>query len=71
MIRAATHPATGTRSTQQHPRERPTFRWRPERDRGTPSFLESLDWAWEMPKARRQEKLRPGIPLRDMGAPDL
>lgn len=67
---AAHHPANGTRSSQQHPRERPTLRWRPERDNGIPIFLERLAWAWETPKALFQEKLKPGIPLRrDMGTP--
>jgi len=48
---------------------RPIARWRPERDSGIPIWRDNRAWAWEMPRARLNEKLNPGIPLgRDMEA---
>ena len=64
MNRAATHPAIGTSRTQQQPKDRPSFRCRPDRDSGIPICRESRAWAWETPRARFQEKLKPGIPRR-------
>ena len=57
------NPATGTRRTQQHPTERPIFRCRPLRESGIPIFRDSRAWAWETPKARLNEKERPGMPV--------
>ena len=71
MTLVAHHPATGTRRSQQQPRDLPTFHWRPEPDNGIPIVLESRAWAWATPKALRQEKLKPGIPLRrDITTPE-
>jgi hypothetical protein len=58
------HPATGTRRTQQQPMDRPIFRCRPDRDSGIPIWRESRAWAWDTPRARFQEKLKPGRPRR-------
>lgn len=67
---ATANPATGTSMIQQHPRDLPIFRCRPDLDKGIPIWRESLAWAWDTPRARFQEKLRPGIPRRrDMWAP--
>ena len=56
-------PAPITRG-MQHPAMRPAFRCRPDRDKGTPICRDSLAWAWEMPRARRHENDRPGMPVR-------
>jgi len=58
------HPATGTSRTQQQPKDRPIFRCRPDRDSGIPICRERRAWAWDTPRARFQEKERPGIPRR-------
>jgi len=67
------NPVTGTaKRIQQHPTERPIFRCRPLRDSGIPIWRDSFAWAWETPKARLQEKERPGMPvprLRAMRSP--
>lgn len=61
---ATHHPATGTRRTQQQPRDLPIFRCRPDLDSGIPIWRESRAWAWETPSALLQEKLKPGRPRR-------
>jgi len=55
-------PASITRGSAQ-PIARPALRWRPLRDSGIPIFRDSRLWAWETPRARRQEKDRPGMPV--------
>jgi hypothetical protein len=59
------NPATGSINNQQHPTERPIFRWRPERDSGMPIFRDSRAWAWDKPVARFQENDNPGMPVFD------
>ena len=39
------HPATGTNRRQQQPKDRPSFRSPPERERGIPICRDSRAWA--------------------------
>jgi len=43
--------------------DRPIFLCRPLRESGMPIDRESFAWAWETPRARLQEKDRPGMPV--------